>query len=121
MIKLNLNCKEECLLGFINIDEKEKNSDFCLKLDNLWVFANNSVEEIYGQNMEDCFIKYNSYFLLTEWKRILRPGGKLVLFCKESLNGTFISISQKLKASKFIEIKQTKGFGENFKVESKKE
>ncbi len=78
--KLHLGCGERYLEGYLHIDINEfEHIDYKTKVDNLDMFDENSIEEIYASHLLEYFDIYESIEVLNEWKRVLIKGGKLRL------------------------------------------
>jgi len=76
--KLNLGCGNRPIQGYINIDICDSAADFMMdakKLD----FEDNFAYEIKAIHLFEHFSPYEIYGILGEWKRVLRPGGSLIL------------------------------------------
>lgn len=85
LVKLHLGCGNEHLDGYINIDVQpskftDEVSD-CTKLSN---YADNSVDEIVSYHMIEHIAALQQKVVLEEWKRVLKPKGKLVLECPDA-------------------------------------
>lgn len=73
-VKLNLGCWVFKREGWVNIDIDPQFADVVADCNNL-PYADNSVDEIYaGHILEHC---PDTYKALAEWKRVLKPGGKI--------------------------------------------
>ena len=92
MIKLNLASHGDNMPGYINVDFDHPSAD--LKADvSALPFEDNSVDEIYASHILEHFRAGNAYEhhlsnplnpktatdALNEWRRVLKPGGKLEL------------------------------------------
>jgi predicted SAM-dependent methyltransferase len=78
--KLHLGCGERFLSGYIHIDiDQHDHIDYLRPIDNLEIFEDNTVQEIYASHVLEYFDKYKVVNVLKEWKRVLRPGGELKL------------------------------------------
>ena len=76
--KLHLGCGERFLNGYIHIDiDQHDHIDFLRPIDNLDIFEDNSIEEIYASHVLEYFDKYEVVNVLKEWNRVLKPGGEL--------------------------------------------
>ena len=80
--KLNLGCGKKILEGYTNVDLNPKADVVCdiTKLPKEWTeqydeaMAIHVIEHIYPWDVEQT---------LLEWKRVLKPGGKLILECPD--------------------------------------
>ena len=79
-MKLHLGCGKRYLKGFKHVDlAKENHIDYSTSIDNLNMFENNSVEEIYCSHAFEYFDRDHAPLVLQEWYRTLVPGGKIYL------------------------------------------
>ena len=77
-VKLHLGCGKRFLPGFIHIDiDNLEHVDFCTTIDNLSMFDDNSVNEIYTCGAIGYYDIEEIKSLLSEWRRVLVVGGKL--------------------------------------------
>ena len=77
-VKLNLGCGDEILPGYINIDINNDKADVeadCASLP----YGDNSVDEVRAYHLIEHFTFKNAFNVLKEWRRVLKPGGRLVL------------------------------------------
>ncbi len=78
--KLHLGCGERYLEGYIHVDINTfDHIDYLTKVDDLSMFENDSVNEIYASHVLEYFDIFESIDVLKEWKRVLIPGGELRL------------------------------------------
>lgn len=84
-LKLNLACgpKNWHMAGYTNIDLYEPGADLQLDIRDLSRFANDSVDEIYAGHVIEHFDPGEIQPVLTEWWRVLKPGGKFALECPD--------------------------------------
>lgn len=76
--KLHLGCGKRYLNDYIHIDINEfDHIDYISSVDNLSMFENNTITEIYASHLLEYFDKYEIITVLKEWKRVLKPGGVL--------------------------------------------
>lgn len=76
--KLHLGCGKRYLNDYIHIDINEfDHVDYISSVDNLSMFENNTITEIYASHLLEYFDKYEIITVLKEWKRVLKPGGVL--------------------------------------------
>ncbi len=76
--KLHLGCGERFLNGYIHIDiDQHDHIDFLRPIDNLDIFEDDSIEEIYASHVLEYFDKYEVVNVLKEWNRVLKPSGEL--------------------------------------------
>ena len=77
-MKLHLGCGERFLEGYIHIDLAEfEHIDYKIPVNNLSIFDDNSIDEIYASHVIEYFDRDEVKELLKEWKRVLREGGIL--------------------------------------------
>jgi len=81
-MKLNLGSGNRPLQGYIGVD-LAPNADIQCDLRKLEPFADNSVEEIIAIHVIEHFYKWEVQPLLQEWRRVLQPGGKIILECPD--------------------------------------
>ncbi|NVM04960.1 MAG: methyltransferase domain-containing protein [Candidatus Helarchaeota archaeon] len=78
-IKLNLGCGYNYKPGYINIDKYNKDvADEIYDIDNL-PFESNTVDIIEANQLIEHFDYIHSKYILSDWFRILKPLGKLIL------------------------------------------
>tara|TARA_B100000287_G_scaffold231567_2_gene218026 strand:+ start:3770 stop:4309 length:540 start_codon:yes stop_codon:yes gene_type:complete len=79
-MKLHLGCGERYLEGFIHVDlAGYDHIDHEMPVDNLEIFSDNSVEEIYASHVIEYFDREEIKSVLKEWKRVLKENGVLRL------------------------------------------
>tara|TARA_B100000900_G_scaffold306769_1_gene265400 strand:- start:398 stop:940 length:543 start_codon:yes stop_codon:yes gene_type:complete len=79
-MKLHLGCGERYLEGYIHIDLGDYDHlDYQIPVDDLSVFENNSINEIYASHVIEYFDRDEIKILLKEWNRVLVDGGVLRL------------------------------------------
>lgn len=96
-MKLNIGCGGKRISGYTGIDAY--NTPAADIVTNAWelpMFRNNSVDEVYTSHMIEHLTPGELRRSLTEWKRVLKPGGRLVIRCpnfelyvKEWLEGDY--------------------------------
>jgi predicted SAM-dependent methyltransferase len=79
-MKLNLGCGNKKLEGYTGVDIDPR-ADVICDIRKLEFAADNSVEEIIAVHVIEHFYKWEVLPMLFEWKRVLKPGGKLILEC----------------------------------------
>ncbi|MFX0069446.1 MAG: methyltransferase domain-containing protein, partial [Candidatus Hodarchaeota archaeon] len=78
-IYLNIGCGKFCRAGYINIDFFDSSlADEIMSAENLR-FPDNSVEKIEAMHILEHFNNVDTVYVLSEWFRVLRPGGTLSL------------------------------------------
>ena len=78
-IKLNLGCGDNYKPGYINIDKyNESIADKICDIENL-PFKSNSIDLIEADQLIEHFDYVQSKYVLSEWFRILKPEGALIL------------------------------------------
>jgi predicted SAM-dependent methyltransferase len=78
-IKLHLGCGNRYLPGYIHIDINDSVPflDYCTTIDDLSMFEDNSVDEIYNCGVIGYYDREQVEDLLTEWNRVLKKDGVL--------------------------------------------
>ena len=77
-MKLHLGCGERYLEGYTHIDLADfEHIDYKMPVDNLSIFENNSIDEIYASHVIEYFDRDEVKLLLKEWNRVLIDGGIL--------------------------------------------
>jgi len=77
-MKLHLGCGERYLEGFTHVDlAKYDHIDYEIPVDNLEIFSDNSVEEIYASHVIEYFDREEIKSVLKEWNRVLKKNGVL--------------------------------------------
>jgi len=74
--KLHLGCGEIILPDFINCDLFNPKADLKCDVAKL-PFEDNSIDEIYASHIIEHFHYFETFDVLKEWCRVLKPGGKL--------------------------------------------
>lgn len=78
-MKLNLGCGDDIMAGFINVDINNPRADVQADITNL-PYEDNTVNEIFSRSVLEHFPQNQTTAVLKEWKRVLKPGGKMVTF-----------------------------------------
>lgn len=79
-LKLNLGCGSMRMEGYINIDiVPTKATDLVQDIVDLPRLRANSVEEIFLHAVFEHLYAYEQKSALREWRRVLRPGGRLII------------------------------------------
>ncbi len=77
-MKLHLGCGERYLEGFTHVDlAKYDHIDYEIPVDNLEIFSDNSIEEIYASHVIEYFDREEIKSVLKEWNRVLKKNGVL--------------------------------------------
>lgn len=77
-MKLHLGCGKRYIPGFVHIDAIEyPHIDHVSTIDNLSFIEDNSVDLIYSCHVLEHFKRKNLASVLSEWRRVLKPGGIL--------------------------------------------
>lgn len=77
-IKLNLGCGDQIFPEYINVDLYCDKAD--IKADvKILPFEDNYADEVYSSHVIEHFDFKESWDVLAEWKRVLKPGGVLVI------------------------------------------
>jgi len=77
-VKLHLGSAKRRLRGFLNIDKEYSDGvDLVTDVRDLSAFTDSSVSEIYSSHTLEYFDRDEVGSVLTEWSRVLIPGGRL--------------------------------------------
>ncbi|MHA1300273.1 MAG: class I SAM-dependent methyltransferase [Candidatus Helarchaeota archaeon] len=99
-IKLNLGCGNNYKPGYINIDKFNKNlADKICDIENL-PFKNNSVDLIEALQLIEHFDYIHCKYVLSEWFRVLKPNGVLIIETPDLVNTCKKFVSQDLESNK---------------------
>ena len=78
--RVYLGCGARRIPGFIHVDSHAyPHVDHVCGIDRLAMFAEGSVELIYASHVLERFGRYRIFDVVSEWYRVLRPGGVLRL------------------------------------------
>ena len=90
LVKLNLGCGDKILPGYINVDSASSRQgiqpDVVCDIRQLHAFKSNCADLILAVHVIGHFYAWEVLALLQEWKRVLKPGGKIVLECPNLLS-----------------------------------
>jgi len=79
-MKLHLGCGKRDFPGFINVDLADyPHINYRRSVDDLSIFEDNSADLIYASHVLEYFSLEDAERVLTEWRRVLKPGGILKL------------------------------------------
>ncbi len=85
MVRLNLGCGDKILPGYVNVDVVPERSSFTpdviCDVRNLTVFEDDFADEILAVHVIEHFWRWEVTNILTEWVRVLKPGGRMILEC----------------------------------------
>lgn len=84
MIKLNLACGDLIFPGYINVDLYSEKADVKADVKQL-PFPDDYADEILAMHIIEHFDFHEGFVVLQEWKRVLKPNGKLVIECPDLL------------------------------------
>jgi predicted SAM-dependent methyltransferase len=83
-VRLNLGCGDKLWPGFINVDFSDNHSgmkpDVECDITKL-TFPDDYADEIHAIHVIEHLDRPGIYEVLREWRRVLKPGGKLVIEC----------------------------------------
>jgi predicted SAM-dependent methyltransferase len=77
MLRLHLGCGKRILPGYVNIDIGTS-GDMSADIRHL-PFEDTSVDEIYASHVLEHFGRHEVANVLSEWSRVLRPGGQIYI------------------------------------------
>ncbi|MBT4136988.1 MAG: methyltransferase domain-containing protein, partial [Candidatus Latescibacteria bacterium] len=77
-VKLNLGCGEDRRAGYINVDAYVPTADLQMDIFDLQM-EGGIVDEVFSSHMLEHLSKFEVPKALTEWHRVLKPGGRLCL------------------------------------------
>ena len=93
-LKLNLGAGPRRLEGYVSVDIDPKDADIVADVRDLHMIESNSADEIIAIHVIEHFYKWEVQPMLMEWRRVLKPKGKIILecpnldfVCKAVLNG----------------------------------
>lgn len=82
-VRLNLGCGHKLMTGFINVDLADNWSGFKPDVEadiNLPLpFPDGHADEVHAYHVLEHFHRWKVDDILRDWKRVLKPGGKIVL------------------------------------------
>ena len=82
-MKLNIGCGSKILAGFVNVDAASNYSkiqpDVACDISKELPFDAGSVDEAHAYHVLEHFLPFEVAQVLTDWRRVLKPGGLLVL------------------------------------------
>lgn len=87
-IRLNLGCGDKKLKGYVNVDIAESRKgvvpDILCDIQKT-IFEDNYADEVLSVHTIEHFYYWEAKAVILEWRRILKPGGKLILECPNLL------------------------------------
>ena len=103
MIKLNLGCGDKILQGYVNIDTVSSRAgrqpDFVADIRDLRRIKSSIADEILAIHVIEHFYYWEVVPLLKSWRRLLKPGGKLILECPNLLYACQVILKNPAKFS----------------------
>jgi ubiquinone/menaquinone biosynthesis C-methylase UbiE len=81
MVRLNLGCGNKILPGWVNVDvaSKRQPPDVIADVTKPLPFADNHADAIQAIHLIEHMNRWDVHDILTDWFRVLKPGGQLVL------------------------------------------
>ena len=109
LMKLNLGCGDKIWPGFVNVDTEggwqRAKPDVVCDLRSL-PFEDGSCDEAHAIHVIEHFYQWEAPKVLKEWRRVLKPGGLLVLELP-CLDKVFAYIAQKLRNDEMIDMRMS--------------
>ena len=103
MVKLNLGCGDKILPGYVNVDTVSsragKQPDVNADIRDLSKIKSSVADEILAVHVVEHFYYWEVIPLLKSWKRLLKPGGKLILECPNLLYACQMIVENPAKRS----------------------
>jgi len=78
-VRLNIGCGKDIKKGYINIDSQPHDGVDVVSDARRLPYEDFSVDEIYAAHIIEHFMPFEIGHVINEWKRVLKPGGKMVL------------------------------------------
>jgi len=78
-MKLNIGCGKTYKEGYINIDAFDSTVADKIMSANDLIFSSNSIDEIQSIQLIEHIGLFNAIYALSEWFRVLKPGGNLII------------------------------------------
>lgn len=82
---LNVGCGNRIMEGYINIDLHNPKADVKWDLREPLPYKDNSIDVIYAQHIIEHFTRLEWRKIKTDWYRVLRPEGILIIECPDIL------------------------------------
>ncbi|RMG09812.1 MAG: methyltransferase domain-containing protein [Planctomycetota bacterium] len=102
-LKLNLGCGDKHLTGYLNLDaassRRRVQPDLCCDLRRL-PLASGCADEILAVHVIEHFYAWEAPEVLSEWRRVLAPGGRLVLECPNLLHAAWELLADPERAAR---------------------
>jgi SAM-dependent methyltransferase len=102
-VRINLGCGDKLLPGYINVDAASSRQgikpDVLCDIRRLNVFKSNCADIILAVHVIEHFYAWEAIPLLQEWKRVMKPGGKIVLECPNLLSACQMILANPKQAS----------------------
>lgn len=94
ILKLNLGCGNKNLEGYVNVDLVEERKGvkpdvLCDVRDLSGYFSDNVADEVLAVHILEHFYPWEVHDILKEWKRVLKPGGKIVIEVPDLMKAIF--------------------------------
>jgi len=80
MLKLNVGCGNDIKPGYVNIDLYNEKADLQCPAHAI-PYEAGSADEIFSSHMIEHLTPQEFEMALKEWRRLLKPGGKLIIRC----------------------------------------
>jgi predicted SAM-dependent methyltransferase len=82
-VKLNLGCGARHIKGFVNVDLADNwtsiQPDVVCDITGPLPFPDDHADEIHAYHVVEHFLRWKAPAILKEWRRVLKPGGVIVL------------------------------------------
>ena len=101
-VRLNLGCGDKILDGYVNVDVVSERAgakpDINCDVRDLHVFESHYADEVLAVHVVEHFWRWEVVGILSEWVRVLKPGGSMILECPNLLSACQAVVNDPQKA-----------------------